>query len=116
MLNKDQASIALSRAYASTVDNTGEEYVYDAVGNENDFRRLCTLNLVIPKKTNKTKLKVEDDLSNLPKPGVVFSANSFMTEDYWHEQEDAALWDDHVLVSFQENSWVDSSTYQHHIQ
>ena len=37
-----------------------------------------------------------------------------MTADDWHDQEDAALWGDHVLVSFQENAWVNSTTYQHH--
>ena len=46
-------------------------------------------------------MKVEEDLSNLPNPGVVFSAKTFMTEDDWRDQEEAALWDDRVLVSFQ---------------
>ena len=77
VLNKDQASIALSRAYASNVDNTGEEYVYDAVGNDNEFCRFCTLDLVIP-------MKAVYDSSNLPNPGVIFSAIKFMTEDDWH--------------------------------
>ena len=46
-------------------------------------------------------MKVEEDLSNLPNPGVVFSAKTFMTADDWHDQEEAAIWDDRVLVSFQ---------------
>ena len=35
VLNKDQVPISLSPIYASNVDNTGEEYFYNAVGNEN---------------------------------------------------------------------------------
>ena len=48
--------------------STVEENVYDDVGNDNYFRKFCTLDLVIP-------MKAEEDLSNLPKPDVVFSAN-----------------------------------------
>lgn len=109
VFNKDQVPIALSPTYASTVDSVGADCVYDAVGNENDFRRFCTLDLVIP-------MKVTDDLSNLPKPGVVFSASKFMTAEEWHDQEEAAEWDDRVVVSFQDNAWVDSETHQHHLR
>ena len=69
VFNKDQVPIALSPTYSSNVENKGEEYVYDSVGNENDFRRFCTLYLEIP-------IKVEEDLSNLPNPGVFFSGKS----------------------------------------
>ena len=69
MFNKDQVPIALSPTYDSTVDNTGKEYVYDTIGNEIKFRRFCTLYLVI-------STKVEEDLRNLPKTGVVFSEKS----------------------------------------
>ena len=55
-------------------------------------------------------MKVEEDLSNLPKPGVIFIATKFIIADDWNDPP--ALWDDGVLVSFQENSWVDSTTYQ----
>lgn len=109
VFNKDQVPIALSPTYASTVDSIGTECVYDAVGNENDFRRFCTLDLVIP-------MKVADDLGNLPKPGVVFSASKFMSAEDWHDQDEAAEWDDRVVVSFQDNAWVDSNTYQHHLR
>ena len=61
-------------------------------------------------------MKVEEDLSNLPKPGVVFSATQFMTVDDWQDQEDVALWDDRVLVSFQENACAGITTYQHHLK
>ena len=61
-------------------------------------------------------MKVEEDLNNLPKTGVVFSATKFMTVDDWNDQEEEALWDDRVLVPFQENSWVDSKTYQHNLR
>ena len=74
VFNKNQVLIALLPTYVSTVDNTGEEYVCNAVENENDFCRLCTLDLVIP-------MKLEEDLSNFPKPCVVFSATKFMTAD-----------------------------------
>ena len=80
VLNKDQAPIAISSTYDSNVDNTGEEYTYDAVVNDNGFHILCTMDLMIP-------MKAEENLSNLPKPGVVFSATKFMTADYWHDQE-----------------------------
>ena len=46
-------------------------------------------------------MKVEEDLSNLPNPCVVFGATKFMAEDACNDQEEAALWDDRVLVSFQ---------------
>ena len=59
VFNEDQVPISISQTY---------------VGNENDFRRLCTLDLVIP-------MKVEEDFSNLPKPGVGFSAKTFMAAD-----------------------------------
>ena len=39
-----------------------------------------------------------------------------MTAYDWHYQEDAALLDDRLLVSFQENSWFESTTYKHHIK
>ena len=72
-----------------------EEYVCDSVGNDNDFHILCTLDMVI-------LMKVEEDLSNLPNTGVVFSGTNFMTADDWHDQEEVALWDGCVLASFQE--------------
>ena len=84
MFNKYQVPIVTSPTYDSNVDNTLEEYVYNAVGKENDFRRLCTLDLVIP-------IKVEEEISNLPNPGVVFSPTKFMTADDSHDQEDAYL-------------------------
>ena len=59
---------------------------------------------------------MEEDLRNLPKPGLVFSATEFITTDDWHEQEEAAIWDDCVLVSFQENLWVEITTYQRHLR
>ena len=46
-------------------------------------------------------MTVEKDLRKLSNSDVVFSVTNFMTSDYWHDQEEAALWDDHVLVSFQ---------------
>ena len=79
VFNKYQVTLYLSPKYTSTVENKGEEYDYNAVGNDNDFHRLYTLDLVIP-------MKVEEDLSNLPKPGVVYSATKFMIADYLHEQ------------------------------
>ena len=91
VFNKYQVPITISPTYASTVENTGEEYVYNTVSNDNDFCRLCTLDLVIP-------MKVEESLSNLPNNDVVFSAIFFMGEDDWHDQEEADLWDDRVLV------------------
>ena len=61
-------------------------------------------------------MKVVDDLINLPNPGVIFSETNFMTAYDWHDQGDADLWYDRVLVPFQENSWVDIITYQHHLK
>ena len=60
-------------------------------------------------------MNVEEELINLPEPGVVFSATKFMTSYDWHDEDDAALWNDRVLVSFQKIAWVESTTYQHHI-
>ena len=80
VFNKYQVPIALSPTYDSTVDNTGEEYIYDAVGNENEFHTFCTIDLVIP-------VKVEEELINLPNHGVVFIATEFMVADDLRKQE-----------------------------
>ena len=91
VFNKYQVTLYLSPKYTSTVENKGEEYDYNAVGNDNYFRRFCTLDLVIT-------MKVEEDLRNLTNPGVGFSAAKFMTSDDFHNQEDAAIWYDRALV------------------
>ena len=54
-----------------------------------------------------------EDKLNIPKPHVVVCSSTFQTAEQWHDQEEACHWDKHVLVSFQENAWVDSCTQSH---
>ena len=52
-------------------------------------------------------------MTNIPKPHVVFHATSFQMADQWHDQEERQKWHKDVVVSFQENAWVDARTHIH---
>ena len=43
----------------------------------------------------------------------MFKAKKFQTADDWHDQEERQQWDPRVIVSFQENAWVDTVTHLH---
>ena len=91
--------------HQSTIETFGAEEVYDATGTSSDTKRFATLNLFSP-------MKLLEDESNYVKCHVVFSGK-FQTADEWHDQEERQLWDPDVVVSFQENAWVDTPTHIH---
>ena len=63
------------------------------------------------------------DLSNLPKPHLVFKATEFCENKDWVGKRDSPgqqlerdLWSKDVIVSFQENAWVDARTTIYSLQ
>ena len=102
----DQVPIELCDCNDSTIDTTGAVEVYDAIGKDLDTKRFCTLNLY-------GAMELRDNRLNLPKPHLVFQATKFQTADDWHDQDERAEWDDRVVVSFQQNAWVDTRTHVH---
>ena len=58
---------------------------------------------------------VEDDLSNMVRPHLVFKATRFVRGEDWSKKDENGIferdfWDKRVDVSFQENAWVDAET------
>ena len=54
-------------------------------------------------------MEVEDDLSNLPRPHLVFKASRYVKGEDWHKKDENGvlerkLWDERVDVSFQSNA------------
>eukprot|EP00808_Paulinella_micropora_P000628 g51712.t1 len=92
-----------------TIDGTGKDVVCDGIGGESDEKRFCYLNLTIP-------LQVLPDISNLPKPHIVFQSTQFCGGEDWigkrhaDEELERELWDPRVVVSFQHKAWVDTET------
>ena len=108
VFNRDQVPMALAGSYASSIDEKNKDIIQDATYDSSDVKRFCTLNLTVP-------MKVEDDLSNLVRPHLVFKATRFVRgEDQNQKNEEGILerelWDKRVVVSFQENAWVDAQT------
>ena len=50
-------------------------------------------------------MEVSADLSNIPKPHIIFSASAYKVGDDWAVSE-REQWLSNVIVSFQENTWV----------
>ena len=63
--------MSLADSYATTIDEKNKAVIKDATFDAEDTQRFCTLNLTIP-------MEVEDDLSNLVKPHLVFKATQFV--------------------------------------
>ena len=108
VFNRDQVPMALAGSYASSIDDKNKDIIQDTTYDSSDVKRFCTLNLTTP-------TKVEDDLSKLVRPHLVFRATRFVRgEDQNQKNEDDSLerelWDKRVVVSFQENAWVDAQT------
>ena len=74
--------------------------------NPNDEKRFCTLNSNAP-------MELREDQKNFPKAHIVFKASNFQTAENWYDQEEQNEWDPRVVVSFQENVWVDTPTHLH---
>ena len=80
--------------------------VYDSMTTNGDEKRFATLNLFFP-------MLRRDDMTNIPKSHIVFCATSFQMADQWHDQEERQKWHKDVVVSFQENAWVNARTHIH---
>ena len=74
--------------------------------NPNDKKQFCTLNLTVP-------MELREDRKNFPKVHIVFKSSNFQTADDWNNQEERNGWYTRVVVSFQENVWVDTPTHLH---
>ena len=99
----DQVPIELCPKRESTVDTKGATEIYDGTSKSSEEKRFCTLNLSAP-------MDVLPDGSNVPPPHVVFRGKT-QTGDEWHDAGERAAWDPDVVVSFQENTWVDTNTH-----
>ena len=96
--NLDQVPINLAESCSRTINQKGAKEVYDGCSKGVDIKRLCTLNLMIP-------MQVSADLSNIPKPHIIFSASAYKVGDDW-AVSGREQWPSNVIVSFQENTWV----------
>ena len=101
----DQVPIGLADSNGTTVHDKGDYHVYDAVGKDTDTKRFCTLNLF-------GAMQYREDGLNIPKPHLVFQGK-FQPGKDWHDQEEVSQWDSRVVVSFQENAWVDGRTHRY---
>ena len=81
-----------------------EVCLVSAIGKDGDVKRFCTLNLF-------GAMWNREDGLNIPNPHLVFEASCFKNSSEWHDQEEVSLWDTRVVVSFQENAWVDAQTH-----
>ena len=103
--NLDQVPIVLLPSSTTTVEARGAKEVYDGIGKGCDMKRFCTLNLIVPMRT-------KDDFSNVPQAHIIFAASEFKPGEEWMKAE-RDLWAPDVIVSFQENAWVDSKGYKY---
>lgn len=108
VFNRDQVPIELLGESATTIDNRGARHVWVGVGDEADAKRFCSLDLMIP-------MEVLADLSNLPKPHIVFRASAFKAGSDWtgltaSGELERDCWHVGVIVSFQKCAWVDTAT------
>ena len=108
IFNRDQVPIALSSSYSTTIDDTNNDVIWDSTYDSKDVKRFCSLNLTIP-------MSVEEDLSNLVRPHLVFKGTKFVMGENWTKKDadgnqEKDLQDKRVDVSFQANAWVDTET------
>jgi hypothetical protein len=102
VMSRDEVPIELTNRQGTTVHATGDECVYDAVGKDSDTKRFCTLNLF-------GAMAYRADGLNIPRPHLVFKG-AFKPGSEWHDEDERKQWDPRVVVSFQENGWVDAKT------
>ncbi len=67
-------------------------------------KRFCTLNLTVPMEV------CPDHNKNLPMPHLIF-CGTFKGGEDWANKEERSKWDPRVVVSFQENVWVNARTH-----
>ena len=106
VISHDQVPLELAVSNSKTVHDTGCDCVYDAVGKDSDTKRFCTLNLFGAMLHKRSGL-------NIPPPHLVFAASGFREGANWHDAAERAMWDPRVVVSFQENAWVDAETHMY---
>jgi len=102
VFNRDEVPIELDKNEGMTIDNTGAAFVWDGVGDGNDKKRYATLNLTIP-------MAVLPDLSNLPRPHIIFRGEFCDGKD-WKKEDERSKWDPRVKVTFQKKAWLDTDT------
>ena len=108
MYSHEQVPIALCPSHLKTIENKGIEEVNDCANNttDKDAYQFCTLNLAVP-------MKLRPDKLNLTKAHLVFQASGFREGKDWGDKDaELSQWDpSRVIVSFQENAWVDARTH-----
>ena len=102
----DFVSLNVVNASEHTIETTGIDKLCDSVMKPNDEKRFFTVNFIVP-------MELGEDQKNFPKAHIVFKASNYHTADDWHYQEERNGWDPRVVVSFQENMWVDTPTHLH---
>ena len=109
VFSHDQVPLELADSNGHTVHTTGDFGVYDAIGKDSDIKRVCTLNLF-------GAMIYREDRLNVPMPHLVFHASGFRKGSEWQDKDEVALWDKRVVVSFQENAWVDAQTHMYGLE
>ena len=102
----DQVPLNFTNVNEHTIENLGIDKVYDPVMNPNAEKRFCIITLTVP-------LELREERKNFPQAHIVFKNYNFHTADDWHDQEERNRWDPRVVLSFQENEWVDTSAHLH---
>ena len=102
----DQFPLELAAKNEKTIDNKGEDEIYDASTKDADVKRFCTLNLF-------GAMDYREDMLNVPPVHLVFRASKFRTGDEWHDEDERKQWDSRVVVSFQPNAWVGEETHKY---
>ena len=103
VFSNDQVPICLSSECIMTVEDKGLDIVYDAAGKDLDTNHFCTLNLCGP-------MLLRDDKANQTKPHLVFRG-AFKDGEDWRDQDEKDQWDPRVVVTFQENAWIDGKSH-----
>ena len=58
-------------------------------------------------------MELREDRKNFPKTHILFKDSNFQTAYDWHDQKERNVWHTRMVVSFQENVWVYTSTHLH---
>jgi hypothetical protein len=83
------------------IEKTGAPVMLNSLDLTN--KRFCTLNLTVPMEV------CPDHNKNLPMPHLIF-CGTFKGGEDWANKEERSKWDPRVVVSFQENVWVNART------
>ena len=100
--NRDEVPLALADKNEYTIDNKGLSEILDTTGGEKDCYRSASLCITVPG-------KIDVDGSNFPKWMIIFRG-SFCDGDDWWSEDERKEWHPDVVVSFQENAWMDTAS------